>query len=75
MKFKVGGADPETDAARFRQAREAGGPGMILAADANQGYVRDDAIRFARLSRSSASTGSRNRAAGTTTAARCATCV
>ncbi len=49
MKFKVGGADPVTDAARFRQAREAAGPDFVLAADANQGFTRDDAIRFARL--------------------------
>jgi L-alanine-DL-glutamate epimerase-like enolase superfamily enzyme len=49
MKFKVGGADPATDAERFRQAREAGGPEFILAADGNQGFSRDDAIRFAGL--------------------------
>jgi D-galactarolactone cycloisomerase len=49
MKFKVGGRDPETDARRFREAREAGGPEFILAADANQGWTRDEAITFARL--------------------------
>ncbi len=48
MKFKVGGRDPETDARRFREAREAGGPDFILAADANQGWSREDAIAFAR---------------------------
>ncbi len=49
MKFKVGGLTPEEDAARFREAREAGGPDFILAADANQGWAVPDAIRFARL--------------------------
>lgn len=48
MKFKVGGADPATDADRFRQAREAAGPDFVLLADANQGFTRDDAIDFAR---------------------------
>jgi L-alanine-DL-glutamate epimerase-like enolase superfamily enzyme len=49
MKFKVGGRDPETDARRFLEAREAGGPDFILAADANQGWSREEAIQFARL--------------------------
>jgi L-alanine-DL-glutamate epimerase-like enolase superfamily enzyme len=49
MKFKVGGRDPETDARRFREARAAGGPGFILAADANQGWTREEAVTFARL--------------------------
>jgi L-alanine-DL-glutamate epimerase-like enolase superfamily enzyme len=49
MKFKVGGRDPETDARRFHEAREAGGPDFILAADANQGWTREEAITFARL--------------------------
>lgn len=49
MKFKLGGRDPETDARRFRKAREAGGPDFVLAADGNQGFTRDNAIRFARL--------------------------
>lgn len=49
MKFKVGGADPVTDAARFREAREAAGQDFILAADGNQGFTREDAIQFARL--------------------------
>jgi len=49
LKFKVGGLSPEEDAARFREAREAAGPDFILAADANQGYPVQDAIRFARL--------------------------
>jgi L-alanine-DL-glutamate epimerase-like enolase superfamily enzyme len=49
MKFKVGGLTPEEDAARFREAREAARPEFILAADANQGFTVEDAIRFARL--------------------------
>jgi D-galactarolactone cycloisomerase len=49
MKFKVGGLDAEADAARFREARAAAGEDFILAADGNQGFTRDEAIRFARL--------------------------
>ncbi|MGH2949106.1 MAG: mandelate racemase/muconate lactonizing enzyme family protein [Solirubrobacteraceae bacterium] len=49
MKFKVGGLTPEADAERFREARAAAGPDFVLAADANQGWTRDEAIRFARL--------------------------
>ena len=49
MKFKVGGLSPEEDAVRLRRARTAAGPGFILCADANQGWTREQAIRFARL--------------------------
>jgi D-galactarolactone cycloisomerase len=49
IKLKVGGRSPEEDAERFRQAREAGGPDFLIAADANQGWAPKDAIRFARL--------------------------
>jgi L-alanine-DL-glutamate epimerase-like enolase superfamily enzyme len=48
MKFKVGGRDPETDARRFLEARAAAGPDFVLAADANQGWSREEAITFAR---------------------------
>jgi L-alanine-DL-glutamate epimerase-like enolase superfamily enzyme len=48
MKFKVGGKDPLIDATRFLEAREAAGPDFALAADANQGYTREQAITFAR---------------------------
>jgi L-alanine-DL-glutamate epimerase-like enolase superfamily enzyme len=48
MKFKVGGRDPRTDAARFHEARAAAGDDFVLAADANQGWTREDAITFAR---------------------------
>jgi len=49
MKFKVGGRSAAQDAERFRQAREAGGPEFMLAADANQGWTPQEAIAFARL--------------------------
>ncbi len=48
MKFKVGGRSPAEDAARFRVAREAAGPGFVLMADANQGYTLAQAVDFAR---------------------------
>lgn len=49
LKLKVGGLEPEQDAERARLAREAGGPDFVLAADANQGWTKEQAIRFARL--------------------------
>lgn len=49
MKFKVGGLDPDADARRFREARDAAGPDFVIAADGNQGYTVEQAIRFARL--------------------------
>ena len=49
LKFKVGGRSPEEDAARFREARAAAGDDFVLAADANQGWTREEAISFARL--------------------------
>jgi D-galactarolactone cycloisomerase len=49
MKFKVGGRAPEEDAERFRRARAAAGEDFILCADANQGWRREEAIRFAQL--------------------------
>jgi D-galactarolactone cycloisomerase len=48
MKFKVGGDDPLVDAGRFLEARAAAGPDFVLAADANQGWTREQAILFAR---------------------------
>ncbi len=47
MKLKVGGADPETDAKRFQIVREVAGPDFLIAADANQGWTRGEAIEFA----------------------------
>jgi L-alanine-DL-glutamate epimerase-like enolase superfamily enzyme len=49
MKLKVGGLDPTADALRARTVREAAGDGFILAADANQAWTPQEAIRFARL--------------------------
>ena len=49
MKLKVGGLPVEEDVARVRLAREAGGPAFVLAADANQAWTSEQAIRFARL--------------------------
>lgn len=48
-KFKVGGLSPEDDAARLRAARTAAGPDFVLMADANQGYTRQEALRFCSL--------------------------
>jgi L-alanine-DL-glutamate epimerase-like enolase superfamily enzyme len=48
LKFKVGGRSPEVDAERFRVAREAAGPDLVLMADANQGYTLAEAVEFAR---------------------------
>src|SRR6185312_17489996 len=48
-KFKVGGATPEVDAARFQAARQAAGADFVLMADANQGYSLRDAVHFCRL--------------------------
>lgn len=48
-KFKVGGRSPDEDADRIRLARDAAGADFVLMADANQGYTRAEAIRFARL--------------------------
>jgi L-alanine-DL-glutamate epimerase-like enolase superfamily enzyme len=50
LKLKVGSpAGVEHDAARVREARAAGGPGLVLAVDANQKWTREEALRFARL--------------------------
>lgn len=49
LKLKVGGLEPAADAERARAARRAGGDGFILAADANQAWTPQEAIRFSRL--------------------------
>lgn len=49
MKLKVGGLSPEEDAKRFRHARAVAGSDFLLAADANQAWTPQEAIRFARL--------------------------
>ena len=51
LKLKVGGLDPDGDAARARTVRQAAGDDFILAADANQAWTPREAIRFARLVR------------------------
>ena len=48
-KFKVGRLSPEDDARRTNLARQAAGDDFVLMVDANQGYTREEAIRFARL--------------------------
>jgi D-galactarolactone cycloisomerase len=46
-KFKIGGRSPEVDAKRVEIAREVAGDDFVLAVDANQGYTRGEALRFA----------------------------
>lgn len=48
-KFKVGRLSPEEDAYRTKLARQAAGDEFVLMVDANQGYTREEAIRFTRL--------------------------
>lgn len=48
-KFKIGGQSPEVDARRVHLARKVAGDDFVLMVDANQGYTREEAIRFARL--------------------------
>jgi L-alanine-DL-glutamate epimerase-like enolase superfamily enzyme len=49
LKLKVGGLAPEQDAERVLIARATGGSDFILAADANQAWTPQEAVRFARL--------------------------
>jgi L-alanine-DL-glutamate epimerase-like enolase superfamily enzyme len=49
MKLKVGGLEPDEDAARVRVVREAAGPDFVIAVDANQGWTPTQAIRFAGI--------------------------
>lgn len=48
MKFKVGGATPEVDAARIRAAREAAGDDFFICIDANQGYTVPEAVELSK---------------------------
>ena len=50
FKIKVGVADPRADAERTRSICEAldGGGGLLVCADANQGWTPEDAITYAR---------------------------
>jgi L-alanine-DL-glutamate epimerase-like enolase superfamily enzyme len=47
-KIKVGVDTPEADAARARAICAALGPGLLISADANQGYSVEEALRFVR---------------------------
>ena len=47
-KIKVGIDTPENDAARTRAICQTLGSGLLISADANQGYSTDDAIKYVR---------------------------
>jgi muconate cycloisomerase len=47
FKVKIGGGTPEADLARCKAVRAAIGKGPHVSADANQGYTREQALRFA----------------------------
>jgi D-galactarolactone cycloisomerase len=49
IKLKVGGRDPDEDAARVGRVREASGADFTIAVDANQAWTSAQAIRFAQL--------------------------
>lgn len=46
MKFKIGGATPEVDAARLRRAVDTAPDGWAFVVDANQGYTVAQAVEF-----------------------------
>lgn len=48
IKFKVGASSPSIDAERVRRAREAAGPGWLIATDANQAWTLQESLDFAR---------------------------
>ena len=48
FKVKVGTNDPRSDADRTRRVCEALGEGLLISADANQGWSVDEAIEFVR---------------------------
>lgn len=48
VKFKVGGLSPAEDADRVAAARDAAGPGFVVAVDANQGYTVAEALDLCR---------------------------
>ena len=47
-KIKVGIDTPDNDAARTRAICEMLGPGLLISADANQGFSTDEALRYVR---------------------------
>jgi muconate cycloisomerase len=48
FKVKVGVGDPLDDAARTRRVCEALGPGLLISADANQGYSVEQALAYVK---------------------------
>jgi len=48
MKFKIGGATPETDAGRLYRAVKAAPDDFLFIVDANQGWTAREAIEFVR---------------------------
>ena len=48
FKIKVGIDGPEKDAARTREICKVLGPGLLISADANQGFTTDEALSFVR---------------------------
>jgi len=51
VKIKVGFSDAATDSARATAVRAAIGPDLVMICDANQGWDRYEAVRFARIAR------------------------
>lgn len=49
LKVKVGAGSPASDAARVAAAKDAAGPDFLIAADANQGWTRAEALEFIAL--------------------------
>lgn len=47
VKFKVGGRSPEVDIERVKIARDEAGDDFVIAVDANQGFTRAEALKFA----------------------------
>jgi muconate cycloisomerase len=48
FKIKVGTGNPELDAERTRQVCDALGEGLLISADANQGWTVDEAVQYVR---------------------------
>lgn len=51
VKIKVGGKSPTEDADRIAAARDAAGPGFLIAADANQSWTVPQALDFVERTR------------------------
>jgi muconate cycloisomerase len=48
FKIKVGTGNPQRDAQRTREVCEALGEGLLICADANQGWTTDEAVQYVR---------------------------